>query len=190
MTWVAYCNGPGSPSGALPSGPALDVDVSAIDGPETPSWTYVGGPAPSLVGGQPTLPRVPSPPTSLLPARTRASPSSLCAAVGEPELSSLVVGQPRAEPPLEQEHSPPPARFLKVYYRRRRRVQLAELGASAGADVALEASARALAVSAGAPLSASPTYSRAWADVIAVLLVSEDAPLNGAITPLQQSFLD
>jgi hypothetical protein len=48
----------------------------------------------------------------------------------------------------------------------------------------------ALVVSAGAPQPASPTCSQDWADVFAVSLVSEEVPLNGSITPMQQSFLD
>jgi hypothetical protein len=66
---------------------------------ETPAWTSVGGPTPGLMGGQPAPPRAPSPLASLLSARNRASPPSMCVAAGEPELSSLVVGQPIAGPP-------------------------------------------------------------------------------------------
>jgi hypothetical protein len=52
-----------------------------------------------------------------------------------------------------------------------------------------EALAGALAVSAGASQSASLTCLQAWADVIAVSLVSKEVPLN-ASTPMQQNFLD
>jgi hypothetical protein len=93
-------------------------------------------------------------------------------------------------PPLEREHPPPPTKSLKVYYRCHRCVQLAEPGAGAGADVVPEALAGALAVSAGAPQPASLTCLQAWADVIAVPLVSKEVPLNGSITPMQQNFLD
>jgi hypothetical protein len=68
-------------------------------------------------------------------------------------------------------------------------VPLSGLGAGAGADVVPEALAGALAVSAGASQSASLTCLQAWADVIAVSLVSKEVPLN-ASTPMQQNFLD
>jgi hypothetical protein len=110
LTWMASIDGSGSPSRALLSGLAPVVDAPAFDCPEPPTWTSVGGPAPIMADVQSTPLRAPSPPSSLMFARIRAMPPSLCTTIaGELELSSLVVGlsivvdvdQPLAGPPLE-----------------------------------------------------------------------------------------